>query len=225
MNINKLIDQLLPGAAAPAQNQEAPARSGGLNTGSLAAGAALGGVAGYLANSGTGRQMGRKALRAGRSAAGLGGLALIGTLAFKAVSSMRESNAEPAAVAEVSAVQAIPDTEPLLILRSMIAAAHADSVLDDQEQERILGRMQSVGLSDTEEQLLLLELHNPKSIRELSAQCTGPADSAAVYTAALLAISVDCEAEEQYLQALASGLGLTTQLATAIEAHVRGDMS
>lgn len=215
MNLSKLINQLLPATG----NNEAPAANG-LNVGSLATGAALGSVAGFLANSATGRQLGRKALRTGRSAAGLGGLALIGTLAYKAISSARDSQQAGSAaplLPRPTENQQTPTTNPLLILRSMIAAAHADGQLDAEEQDRILGQMHDTGLTATERQLLMRELHNPVSIEELSMQCTNANDSACVYAAAVLAIVVDSAAEQAYLAHLSQALALPPELVASIE--------
>lgn len=212
MNFNRLIDQLLPGSGPG--NESAPA-TGGLNVGSLAAGAALGGAASFLATSATGRRLGRRALRAGRSAAGLGGLALVATLAVKALNNTTGAAAAGAAAAEPAS--AASGGQGLLILRSMIAAAHADGTLDADEQERIFGRMDNAGLTVEEQQMLMRELRSPLGIGQLCAECRSPAQAAEVYTAALLAIEVDCDRERQYLQALSAALALPPQLVTAIE--------
>jgi uncharacterized membrane protein YebE (DUF533 family) len=110
----------------------------------------------------------------------------------------------PSAMA-TTAVQAVP--EALLVIRSMIAAAAADGLIDGNEREAILGRAQDAGLDPDDLAALRGELAQPLSLPELLAQ-TPPQLAREVYAAALITISVDTEAERRWLQRLADGLKL-----------------
>jgi uncharacterized membrane protein YebE (DUF533 family) len=124
----------------------------------LGAGAALGGLGALILGTGAGRAL------AG-SAARLGGLALIGGLAYKAYQNYQQglppltggktpprqgllaapsgSGFEPDAVTHDSA---------LLYVRAMIAAAAADGRIDAAEQQKILGGLQQAGLNESAQQ-------------------------------------------------------------------------
>lgn len=110
----------------------------------------------------------------------------------------------PSAMAMATA-QAVP--EALLVIRSMIAAAAADGLIDGNEREAILGRAQDAGLDPDDLAALRGELAQPLSMPELLAQ-TPPQLAREVYAAALITISVDTEAERRWLQRLAEGLKL-----------------
>lgn len=116
------------------------------------------------------------------------------------------SLAAPAAqTTPMASTQRVP--EALLAIRSMIAAAAADGLIDGNEREVILDRAQTAGLDPDDLAALRSELAQPLSMPELLAQT--PAHLAAeVYAAALITISIDTEAERRWMQRLAEGLNL-----------------
>ncbi len=96
----------------------------------------------------------------------------------------------------------------MLLVRAMIAAAHADGALDDEERHAILGRLTRDELSQEERDTLGRELEAPWAIERLAAQVTSRRLAEEVYAASLLAIRVDTPAEHKYLVRLAGLLGL-----------------
>ncbi len=94
-----------------------------------------------------------------------------------------------------------------LLLRAMIAAAHADGVLDADERKRIFGRLQGLGLNAEEQDFLQRELQTPRTAEEIAA-ASSPEVAAQVYGASLLAVEVDTPAEQAYLERLQRLLGL-----------------
>jgi uncharacterized membrane protein YebE (DUF533 family) len=108
--------------------------------------------------------------------------------------------------------------EALLAIRSMIAAAAADGLIDGNEREAILQRAASAGLEGDDQAALRVELAQPLSLPELIAQ-TPPAFAAEVYVAALITISIDTEAERRWLQRLADGLRLTAEQRAEFDAR------
>jgi uncharacterized membrane protein YebE (DUF533 family) len=100
--------------------------------------------------------------------------------------------------------------EPVLrLIRSMIAAAHADGVIDGSERQQIMGRLGEAGLSSDEQLFLIREMDAPWSIERLTAGISDRTYASQVYAAALLAIDADTPAETAYLERLAAALRLS----------------
>jgi len=104
-------------------------------------------------------------------------------------------------------VGAMAEENARLMIRAMIQAAKSDGEIDPAEQEAILGHLE--GASDEEIAYVQSELNAPVDVGAL-AKDTGDAAKAQVYSAALMTITVNTDAEKQYLAALASALGLET---------------
>jgi uncharacterized membrane protein YebE (DUF533 family) len=103
------------------------------------------------------------------------------------------------------------------LIRVMIAAAHADGTLDADEERAILDRLRGADLSQEEKMFLLEELHNPRSIAELTEGVSGLRLAQAMYAVALSAIEVDTESERRWLDELGAGLGLSEDVRRFIE--------
>lgn len=109
----------------------------------------------------------------------------------------------------------------LLMVRSMIAAAAADGLIDGDERERILSHAQQAGFDADDQTLLGAELARPLSIPEL-AQQTKPDQAVEVYAAALLSMDVDTDKERAWLTRLGDALQLSTEQRQQIEQHMLG---
>jgi uncharacterized membrane protein YebE (DUF533 family) len=118
---------------------------------------------------------------------------------------MAVTAAAPVAAAESDDSVRIKDAAHLI--RSMIAAANADAVIDADERAGILERAMEAGLDAKTQQFLMGELRAPASLDQIAA-ATRPELRLETYAAALIAISVDSDAERDYLQRLAAALGL-----------------
>ena len=105
----------------------------------------------------------------------------------------------------------------ILLIRVMVAAAHADGRLDEQEEQRILEKLQEQGLSREERLFLLQELHAPKGIAELTAGLNGPMIAQTMYSLAVSTIVVDTVEERQWLDQLAAALSLSPAMQQFIE--------
>ncbi len=103
------------------------------------------------------------------------------------------------------------------LIRVMVAAAHADGRLDEQEEQRILEKLQEQGLSREERLFLLQELHVPKEIAELTAGVNGPMIAQTMYSLAVSTIVVDTPAERRWLDQLAAALSLSPAMQQFIE--------
>lgn len=161
----------------------------------------------------------------GKSVKGaLGGsaMAILGALAVNALQGRLggAGGATTGAPQSLSAEQlqalADPATERLIV-RAMIAAAKADGKVDEQEMERIAGKVGVDGISPEERQMVVEELRRPLDLNALVADVHNPIVAAEVYGASLLAIDIDTEAEIAYLGQLARALGLDS--ATVARLH------
>ena len=175
--------------------------------------------------------------KAGRSltldAAKLGGLVLIGGLAYKAYQNYTQGQPAPGrtdalpppppapAGSGFEAEAQTPD-HALLYIRAMIGAAAADAQIDEKEQEKIFGGLKQVGMSAHAVEFLQKELENPPTVEDLVRACDTPKAALEVYTAARIAIEPHSEAEQQFLQQLRDGLRIDSKLAAQVDAQASG---
>jgi uncharacterized membrane protein YebE (DUF533 family) len=188
----------------------------------LAAGAALGGIGALL----LGTKGGRGLVGAGAT---LGGLAMVGGLAYKA---FQNHQAKQAPQAQQGLIEAAPAASPfgetgnpqqdneaaLLILRAMIAAAACDGAVDNEERSRIVGGLEQAGLDVYSAKFLDEEFAKPASVADLAAAAKTDAVKAQVYTAARISVDPDSMKERAFLMNLAVALGLDDGLVAQIDA-------
>lgn len=93
--------------------------------------------------------------------------------------------------------------EAVLLIRAMIAAANADGVIDEEERNRILKKLETMDLSDQEHSFIVKELLSPARLEDIVAQIKSPKMARMVYMVSLLAIEVDTDAERAYMETLA----------------------
>lgn len=136
--------------------------------------------------SGFANLMGAMTSMAGAGAAGFGGLL--------------------AGMTEGTPAHAATEQNAKLMIRAMIQAAKADGAIDADERKAILDHLQDA--SDEEIAFVDAELEAPVDVAGL-AQDTGTQMRDQVYSAALMAIQVDSDAERQYLRQLAQALQLS----------------
>ncbi|WP_226549487.1 DUF533 domain-containing protein [Celeribacter naphthalenivorans] len=110
-----------------------------------------------------------------------------------------------ASVTAGTPVGAAAEENAKLMIRSMIMAAKADGVIDAEERTKILDQLGDA--SEEEIAFVQAELDAPVDPMAL-AKDAGTSAGAQVYAAALMAISVDTEAEKTFLTGLAQSLML-----------------
>jgi uncharacterized membrane protein YebE (DUF533 family) len=188
----------------------------------LATGAVIGGLAGLLLGTGAGRDI-------ALTTAKLGGLAVIGGLAYKALQNYQAGKplidmgggVEPAPAESPLGETADEEQDrrtAMLIIRAMIAAASADGVVDNVERSSIVGGLEKAGLDVTAAKFLDQEFANPATVEALVAGATTPAIATQVYTAARIAVDPDQPAEQRFLERLAAGLKVEPALVSQIDA-------
>ncbi len=185
----------------------------------LATGAALGGLAAILLGTGAGRAITGTAAR-------LGGMALIGGLAYKALQNYQAGKPLldlQGAAGTLTGTNALPapaneQQHALRLVRAMIAAASADGIVDDKERAAIAGNLKASGLDDEASHFIAQEFANPADISTLVSGIASPDEAAQVYAAARLAIDPDTREEQDFLAALAGALQLEPGLIAHIDA-------
>jgi uncharacterized membrane protein YebE (DUF533 family) len=193
------------------------------NSGGLLAGAAIGGLGALLLGTRTGRAVGGTALT-------LGGLALVGGLAYKALQGW-QAGRNPTAAADGLiapppadsgfASNAAPDAQERAVtaLRAMIAAAKSDGHIDAEERGRILGRMTDLGIDPEARSFVEHEMEGPVDLKALVMTATSVERAVEIYAASVVAIDPDTAVERAYLDELASRLGLDAELRAHIDAQ------
>ncbi|MBN1548465.1 MAG: tellurite resistance TerB family protein [Syntrophaceae bacterium] len=187
------------------------------------AGRAVGGKK-NLALGGLGALVGSLLGGGGKSVGGAvgGGLmALLGATAFNALKGSGQQNPRvPVGLLEDRTESQKKELEENseLILKAMINAAKADGEIDQSEVDRITGKLEEFGVDAESRRFLMTQLRLPMETERLIGAAQGQTELAAqVYGASLLAIEVDTPAERNYLDRLATGLGLSPKIAGRIE--------
>ncbi|MGI4953143.1 MAG: tellurite resistance TerB family protein [Janthinobacterium lividum] len=173
----------------------------------------------------------------GKGALGGGLLAVLGSLAYSAYQKQgAQPGAQPgvqqgtqlgtpASPAPDQALQAYADPAEVqrkasLVLRAMIQATKADGHLDDGERQRLDQHIAAAG-DDAEAQSFLREqMDAPLDIAGLAAQVRSPQEGAEIYAASLMAITVDTQAERDYLAQLAAALHLPDSVVSHVHASL-----
>jgi uncharacterized membrane protein YebE (DUF533 family) len=182
--------------------------------------AALGGLGALVFGTSAGRSVIGSAVK-------MGGLALIGGLAYKAYQNhqagkplleMQSQEVLPAPAGTGFEPEAATEATALVFVRAMIAAAAADGSIDQEERDAILGGLREAGFDPEANEWLANEMANPASVDALVEASTSPELAAQIYTAARIAINPDTAAEKDFLAGLSASLGLDAELVANIDA-------
>jgi uncharacterized membrane protein YebE (DUF533 family) len=215
--LGDLLGAALGGGRTSANTGAGAGSLGDLLGGTLGGGAGAGRPA--AAGGGLGDLLG-SVLGGGRtsgasSGGGTAGMAILATIAMAALKNWTDERREQASMEGAPAgfapqeleTMTSPDTEAL-ILRAMTSAAKADGQIEEDELQRIVGKVGADGLSEAEKQFLITELRAPLDLAALVADVPNEMVAAEVYAASLLAIDLDTQEEVAYLRQLAQALRL-----------------
>jgi len=203
--------------------------------GSGAAGGFAGGLAGgALAN----MLAGKKGRKMAGSAMKLGGMALVGGLAYKAWQDYQQGAGRPSSQPAVGSVEPPPaggafmpskndaagaNELSILMARSMISAAKADGQIDTQESQAILHQINGLDLPAEDKAFLFEEYGRPLDVEGLTRDVDSPEHAAEVYAASLLMLEPPSAPEKIYLDTLARSLGLEAGLVQQIHTTVESN--
>lgn len=156
-----------------------------------------------------------------KGALGGGVMALLGAMAFSALK--KAGNRQPSVplglrepVSPNEEQELEQETE--LVFRAMINAAKADNRIDREELQRILGKLEEIGVGNEEKEYVITELKKPMETDALVNAASGrPELAAQLYAASLLAIEIDTPAERDYMLNFRTQLDLPRQVAEDLE--------
>lgn len=229
-NFQDLLGQFLGNGSntTPEQQQTPAANTSSLGSklpGGLMGGAAAGGVVALLLGN-------KKARKFAGKAAGYGGAAVVGGLAYRALQNwkqtpqsvpVRGTAGTPAAAPAQTQWTAPPANTDnrfeMKLITAMIAAAKADGHIDAAEQDRIFAAVEQMQLSAELKALVLDMLRQPISVSDVALGVEGLEQKAELYTASCLAIDEDDPRERAYLDQLATALSLPAGLSDHIRSQ------
>lgn len=217
MDINNLLEQLLKTGkdtvqqgqtlaeqklGIPAEGAERDSMLSGMKTGAAAVG-----VLALLLGTRTGRKVTGVGLK-------LGSVAALGGLAYQMYNRWQAEN-NPTATVESNTPLLLPapEQQPVLssevLLKAMVAAAKADGHVDEQELNTIHTKVSELQLDQDLNDLLMNELTQPLSAKEVAALAQGDQQAGLeLYLASALLLDKNQEAERVYLNDLQTALGL-----------------
>ena len=158
----------------------------------------------------------------------LGGsmMGLLGMMAYKALRNSSGTSA-PASQQGTAYVQPAPQqqaSDAEIILTAMIDAAKADGQVDVNEINKIMANLQSSGAGQEGVNYVIKKLQEPMETAKIVAAVKGrPELAVQVYSASLMAIDVDTDAEKRYLDKLAKAMGLNSNVINNIERLTSAD--
>jgi len=182
--------------------------------GGLVSGATVGGIMALkMSNKSTRKVAG--------TAAGYGGAALLGGLAYKAYSNWQHNKGKQRtlwagtdnSMPENSQASEPGDTRApdfqLQLIKAMVAAAKADGHIDATEQQRIFSAVEDMGVSWEVKGIIFDDLlQQPIAVGELAVGAESIEQRSEIYLASCLAINPDHPSERAHLDQLASVLEL-----------------
>lgn len=147
------------------------------------------------------------------AAAGLGGL--MSALGAGMAGGAQQTSSLIDAMTGTTVATDTMEANARLMIRAMIQAAKADGEIDAEERKKIMEHLGDAG--PEERAFIKAELAAPVDAMAL-ARDTGEQMGAQVYAAALMTVRVDKASEAQYLDSLATSLGLSDE--TRARVHV-----
>ena len=209
MNFNSLLNQVLSAAQKnlPQTNQSIS----GINQDMLktiGGGAAAAGLLAML--------MGKKQSKGGSTLMRAGSMAALGALAYQAYQTWQRNQAGATPTPDAYQAQAAnPEAASRIMLRTMIAAAVADGLVEDAERQLIQSEIQD---EPEMQQWLAAEIQNPATVAELAHEIgNNPALAAEAYLAARMVCGDLMRKEIVFLSQLSQALNLDEKLVETLE--------
>ena len=154
-----------------------------------------------------------------------GGIAVLGMIAYKALRNWQATQGTGSAAPSGGGF--LPNQMPVsgeefsnTLTQAMIAATQADGVIDEGEQQRLVGALQKLGASNEDRQAVADQLRRRIDPRSLVAAAKTPEMGLEIYAASAMAITIDSPAERLYLDSLAQSLGIDPGLKAHVEQAV-----
>lgn len=154
-----------------------------------------------------------------------GAVAGLGALAYhawmKSQGRKPKADAEPAQLGYVTAKTAEPEFAEALV-RTIVAAAWADGVLDEAEKAVVETALKDAGHGKGDRALLSNAVPEDETLKKIAAGALSPNHAAQLYTAACVVTGDPTSNEAAFLSKLAATLGIAEAHAEAIRKEVKG---
>ncbi|HBK91373.1 MAG TPA: hypothetical protein DDZ68_06860 [Parvularcula sp.] len=143
-----------------------------------------------------------------------GAVAALGALAYKTWMDRHGKRVDEKTIvrdAEASGFPIDPASDPdfaLAVVRTMLAAAYADGVIDAHEQRVIDGAKAKAQITEDERRMLAGEVPEAETLRLIAAAAKTPHHASELYAAAVLSAGELNDRESDFLRKLADALGL-----------------
>jgi uncharacterized membrane protein YebE (DUF533 family) len=211
MDLKSLLNQALNSELVKQGQQQIKQQSSSGSLKSLGAGAVGGGLVSLLMGSKKSKKLGKKV---GKNALKVGGVALLGGLAYKVYNDYQSKQVTSASQ---DTFNPNDDIHSQLIIKAMIAAAKADGHVDPQEMERIELTLKQAGADSQLQHLLHVELNKPLDPTEVARLAQSPQQASEIYLASLIVVDEQNFMEKAYLQELAKQLNLSPEVTYQLE--------
>jgi len=206
-----LLGGLLGGGG---QQQQSSGGVGDLLGGLLGGGGSGGGAGGLLGSIlGGGQQQPEPAPRNNEIAGLLGRVLGVGSQGNDDEHAQLQRHAEKVIQAPPAAAQ----NEATILIKAMLNAAKADGRFDDDEKEKVLGRLGEVDQSEVD--FIRKELATPLDVQAFVREVPRGLEQQ-TYAFSVMGINLDTQNEAQYLGQLAQGLGLDAQECNEINSQL-----
>lgn len=156
-----------------------------------------------------------------------GAVAALGALAYKAWMERQGRSVDKADLvrdAEAAGFPVDATSDPqfaLAVVRTMLASAYADGVIDSAEQRVIDAAAAKTELTDDERAMLSGDIPEEETLRLIESAAKSKHHAAELYAAAVVAAGELDGRESAFLKRLAARLGLTTEEADALRLGAR----
>lgn len=215
MDLKSLLNQALNSDLVKQGQSQLKQQSNSGTLKSLGAGAVGGGLVNLLMGSKKSKKLGKKV---GKNALKVGGVALLGGLAYKVYNDYQSKQSTSAPQETFNPNDVIHHQ---LILKAMIAAAKADGHVDQQEMAHIESTLKASGADSQLQQFVHDELNKPLDPREIALQARSPQQGSEIYLASLIVIDEQNFMEKAYLQELAKQLQLDREVIFQLEQQLQ----
>jgi uncharacterized membrane protein YebE (DUF533 family) len=216
MDIGRLIETVIGQNQPPTGKPHDKPQESGEDIGALIPGGTLGklGLLAVLLGTATGRRS--PLLRAG-------GLAVLGTVAYKAYQNWQASQRgeKDTAAPPATATPEPSGAAKLNLVKAMIAAAKADGHLDGEEMRRIREAIATHELDNEAKTFLLDALSAPTDAASIARLAQNQQQACEIYVASRLVIGDDTPEERRYMEELAAALKLPGTLTGQLDSEAR----
>lgn len=195
----------------PESGEERDVMLKGMGKGAMAAGAVA-----LLLGTSAGRKLTGTAVK-------VGGVAAVGTLAYKAYNDWQTKQATQIQHTGTPIGELEDDAasdRSMAIVKAMISAAKADGHIDAEETKAISSKVKALALDTDLTAFLMSEMNKPVDVATVAATADTVETAAELYLASAMVVDLQDKQERDYMDSLATALKIDKDLARQLEEQV-----